>query len=225
MLVCLFAVSAVSAADNITQDVVGVEETTSEVVIVEENNLVINSMDGGNNILSASPNGTFTDLANEITNANGTLYLTKNYVYSSDDLKYANGIIIDKELTINGKGFTINGNNQARTFQIAASDVVLNNITFKNNLIDGKSGGAVLWGGANGVLSDCSFLDCSANFGGAIYWSGVNGVLSDSSFVNCSVSEKSGGAIYWSGVNGVLSDSSFVNCVAGYGGAVYIDSK
>ncbi len=40
--------------------------------------------------------GTFTDLANEIENANDELNLTSDYIYSSDDSGY-NGITINKK--------------------------------------------------------------------------------------------------------------------------------
>ena len=41
ILVSLFAVSAVSAADNATGDAVSVEETTDEIVSVEENQVIL----------------------------------------------------------------------------------------------------------------------------------------------------------------------------------------
>ena len=40
-LVSLLAVSAVSAADNATGDIVGVDETTDEVVSVENNDVIL----------------------------------------------------------------------------------------------------------------------------------------------------------------------------------------
>ena len=225
LLVTLLIVSAVSAADNATEDIVGVEETTDEVVGVENDNQVIDSVDFESNLLSANSDGTFTDLANEINNANGTLYLTKNYVYdSSKDSRY---IRIEKEITINGKGFTINGDNKARAFIISSSNVQLRNIKFSDCYEYNSKFGAIYWYGADGVLSDCSFVNCHCSeSGGAVYWSGNNGKLSDCSFINCyssssglansrACSMKSssyGGAVYWSGVGGNLINSSFNSC-------------
>ena len=243
LLVSLLAVSAVSAADNVTSNIASAYEATDEVVGVDNDNQVIDSFDGRNNILSANPDGTFTDLANEIANATGELKLTKNYVYdSSKDSKYSSGIEIKKELTINGKAFVINGNNQARAFKITVSDVVLNNICFVNCSVSSSSsnhdiysyGGAIYWSGIKGVLNNCSFVNCSSisnsmcnsdmgstsSYGGAVYWYGGDGVLANCSFMNCSASSSSifgrddafGGAVSWSGVNGVLANCSFMNC-------------
>ena len=126
LLVSLLAISAVSAADNVTSDVVGVEETTDEVVSVENDYYVTELVDERIDYLSSNLDSTFSDLASDVANANGELVLTKNYVYdSSKDSNYTNGIIIDKELIINGKGFSINGNDNARAFKITCDNVLL----------------------------------------------------------------------------------------------------
>ena len=226
LLVSLFTISAVSAADNVTSDVVGVEETTvnvvkettDELINVEENNQILESCDGESTNLSANLEGTFTDLANEIANANGELKLTKNYVYdSSKDSNYKNGITINKEITINGRGFVVDGNNNARAFNISCGNVIIRNIEF-TNCHSSNYGGAVYWNGENGNLFDCNFIDCiSSNYGGAVYWNGVNGSLFYCNFIDCYSSGNSrstyhGGAVYWNGVNGSLFNCEFRNC-------------
>ena len=140
--------------------------------------------------------GTFTELANEIANSNGELNLTKDYTYVADDSSYKNGIKIDKTIAINGNGFTISGNNQARIFNVTASNVVLNNICFENAFAS-NDGGAIHWRGENGILANCSFVNSFSssskdNHGGAVYWSGVSGVLANCSFVNSTVISSSG---------------------------------
>ena len=230
-LVSLLAVSAVSATDNVTSDIVSAKETTDEVVSVENDTQVIDSVDFESGLLSANSDGTFTDLANEIANANGELKLTKNYVYdSSKDSNYKNGIVINKEITINGRGFIINGNNAARAFMVSNNNVILRNIEFINCTTSSYSsysgyGGAVYWNGDNGNLFDCSFTNChGTDYAGAVYWNGYNGALSDCRFTNC-YSTTSGGAVYWNGYNGALSDCNFTNCyisaTSSSGGAVY----
>ena len=244
LLVTLLTVSAVSAADNATENIAGVEETTDEVVSVNENQTI-----SEDDVLRDSP-GTFTDLAREIANAKNTLNLNRNYSYDFD-YDYKDGIIIDKSIVINGNGYTINGNNQARAFYITASDVVLNNINFANlrchsgqsSYYDMYDGGAILWEG-EGTISNCNFVNCiSERRGGAISWDSENGTLYGCSFVNCladdmggaidaygtvydcsfvDCSSTDGGAVTGLGPDGVLRDCSFVNCSAdSAGGAVW----
>ena len=226
LLVSLLAVSAVSAAENATEDI-GVEETTNDVSI-DENQVILKE----NNV------GTFTDLTKDIADAKGTLNLNRNYAYTDSDSDYKNGITIDKKITINGNGYAINGNNQVRAFGVDASDVILNNINFVNCSVENspdESGGAIRWNGDNGALSGCSFVNCfiyssssnefSYSRGGAVCWYGDNGSLSDCNFENCysnsiSISSSSyyyssysyGGAVCWKGIGGSLLNCNFVDC-------------
>ena len=219
LIVSLLAVSAVSAADNSTSDVVSVEETTDDVVSVEMDNQVIESVDVGIGNLSASSDGSFSDLASDIANANGELKLTRNYVYDSTaDSNYKNGIEINKELTINGKGFIINGKNTARAFIVSSGNVVLRNIEFTNcssssSSSSSGSGGAVYWAGSDGSLFNCCFEDCY----NSQHNSYSNSFYSDSLFKGTSSkstsnSYSSGGAVYWGGSDGSLFDCDFINC-------------
>ena len=239
-LVFLLCVSATSATENNTDNIVSIRETTDtvinsnveetdEILSIEYNNQTIDSTDSQDDNLNDNSDGTFTDLANIISNSNGELKLTKNYVYdSSKDSKYKNGIKINKQITIDGKGFIINGKNNAHVFNVTASNVILRNIEF-TNCYSSILGGAIYWNGINGNLFDCSFIDCnSSSSGGAIYWNGAKGNLFDCSFTNCYSSSKSyfghtsnnviksssnlGGAIYWNGANGNISNCDFVNC-------------
>lgn len=117
--------------------------------------------------------GTFTDLYNKVKNG-GTVTLDRNYVYTaSTDSAYVSGVTIDKTTTINGNGFTLNGNNVARIFQITASNVVLNNINF----INGKSssnGGAILWTGENAILKNSTFKNNQIIYSDTAYGAAVH---------------------------------------------------
>lgn len=79
-LVSLLAVSAVSAADNATKEIVSVEETTLDVVKETDD---VDSAGDDNQVISAieSNVGTFNDLVNEINvvEEGGILNLTKDY--------------------------------------------------------------------------------------------------------------------------------------------------
>ena len=263
-LVSLLAVSAVSAGENTTDDFVNVEKT-DEVVSILDND--VNNSDSSNEndyVLSVEDQnidevcvteednlsatiGTFTDLANDISNADGELNFTKNYIYSYGDSNYKQGIEINKKIIINGNGFGINGNNQAKAFRVS-SNVILKNIEFTNcysysdtGVVDfsgvgsvvncsfvgnyAKYGGAVYFG-INGSVVNCSFVDNSANDGGAVYFSGVGSVV-NCSFVDNSASSGSGGggAIYICSFDVSVVNCSFVNCNAGkFGGAIYSGS-
>ena len=92
-------------------------------------------------ILGNADGGTFTELQDKINNAEdgSTLTLENNYTY--DNSFKGEYISIAKNITVDGNGYTIDANNASGIFNINATNVVLNNITFVN----GKSmdGGAV----------------------------------------------------------------------------------
>ena len=220
LIVCLSAIAGVCAAD-INETVGANEGQSEEITSIDE--------------LSVSP-GSFTDLAGEIESAGDELNLTGDYIFTGDDSDYKNGISINKRITINGNGFSINGNNAARALYINFTGVTLNNIVFMNCLIndsDNNHGGAVFVNGAGARLDNCSFINCSisttfrdadaAPCGGAVYWNGDQGVMDGCSFENCSGvsladhwseswSTPYGGAVYWNGTGGTLNDCSFRRC-------------
>ena len=98
ILVSLFAVSAVSATDNATSDVVGVEDaaldvskqTTDDVGIEDQNNNIVKRTENqdNNEVGAAEGNGskgnvgTFSNLTAEINNAKHELNLTRNYTFT-----------------------------------------------------------------------------------------------------------------------------------------------
>ena len=208
ILVALLTVSAVSAADNATQNIVGANETTEEVLCVQENS--------DENIMGAS-SGTFTDLANEIAKAGNTLNLNRDYCYNDKtDSKYENGIDIAKGITINGNGHTIDINNKKVALNIKSANVVLNNIKFMNCY--SQDTGAVLADYSSKITNcrviDCSFVNCHCEvFSGAIYWGGPDFILSGCNFIDCSGGTY-GGAVCIANNKGSLIDCSFVNCHA-----------
>ena len=169
-LVSLLAVSSASATDNVTGDIVGVDETVPGIVK--------NTTDDS---VSADESGiaTFDELAKEInaSEKGKVLDLAKDYMYVNGP---TNGIRIDKAITIDGHGATLDGDHLSRIFNVTADNVMLKNIQFINARSDGD-GGAVHWNGKGGVLSNCTFVDCSASNGGAVY-----AYLSSISLIDCS---------------------------------------
>ena len=172
---------------------------------------------------------------------NSTLTLCCDYTFTiGSDENLVDGIIINKQLTINGNGHTINALKKARIFNVTADNVVLNNITFTNatssdyggalyfsslgsvencnftgNTASGN-GGAVYFRGS-GDVSNCNFTDNSANYGGAIFI--YSGNVSNCNFTRNTISNGDGGAVYM--YLGNVTNCNFANNLAfnGEGGA------
>ena len=107
----------------------------------------------------------------------------------------------------------------------------INYCNFTFNLASYK-GGAILWEGINGILSNSLFLDNYVKYsddscGGAVYWSGVKGVIKYCNFTGNTANgiNSCGGAVYWSGIDGICIDSNFVNGNASKGGSIYWDGN
>ena len=194
-LVCLLSVSCISAADNNTDDVV---------------------------VTVASDNGTFTALQQKIANATAgdTIYLENDY-----EQEGSSHITINKDLTIDGKGHTIDGKEKSRIFFInSIVSVTLKNINFINGNDD--YGGAIYnYNGGHLTVINSTFKDTtvSGSFasGGAILSNSGTVTVIGSTFKDTTSSGSSGGgAIASTGVISV-TNSIFINTTShGEGGAI-----
>lgn len=163
MLSILFAMSYVAASDVNDTCMANVEDDVIEQTF--EDSLVAKSQ------------GTFSELQKMIDNASAgdTITLEKNYVYDEGFNK--GGIVIGKDLTINGNGHTINGLSKSRILLVhygilKHNKVVLNNISFKNGNT-GNYGGAIFNFG-DLTVNKCTFKNNYANIAaGAIGSVGV----------------------------------------------------
>ena len=166
---------------------------------------------------------TFTDLQNAIGLVTGTLTLNQNIAMTAKEAaNFTNGITINKDIAIDGKGHTIDAKNLGRIFNIDEGfTVTLTNAT----LINGKAdkGGAIYNDGSL-TLSDVKLSDNAADsYGGAVFNNG-HLVVSDSVFdsndiVNRgSASVDYGGAAIYNWYDGVLtvSGSNFTNNIKNY---------
>ena len=166
---------------------------------------------------------TFTDLQNAIGLVRGTLTLNQNIVMTDDEAaNFKDGVAINKNIRIDGKGHTIDAKNLGRIFSIGEGfTVTLTNAT----LINGKAdkGGAIYNDGSL-TLSDVKLSDNAADsYGGAVFNNGEL-VVSDSVFdsndiVNRgSASVDYGGAAIYNWYDGVLtvSGSNFTNNIKNY---------
>ena len=145
---------------------------------------------------------------------------------------------ITSDITIEGNGYTISGNNRYRIFYNDGGALIINNLTMTKGRVENKAnaddslkanetnpvGGAILnWQGTL-TISDSSFSDNSAEWGGAILNDGELSI-SDSNFSDNSA-KWGGGAIYnWKDGELSISDSSFNHNSTDAGGAINNDGE
>jgi hypothetical protein len=172
--------------------------------------------------------GTLQELIND-TESGTTLNLTRDYTYGIGADTIRDGIVIDKPLTINVNGFTIDSKGQSPIFQILPDNVVINNLTliggshegepydddgnptiYTNNVIEIKNAN-------NTLISNCiitNATDC------AVTSEGGNNTIVD----NCTFTHNSG---TWSGALNLTTPNTLVNNSRFYfnygqdGGAIY----
>ena len=159
----------------------------------------------------------FTDLQNAIGLVTGTLTLNQNVVMTDDEAaNFVNGVIINKNIRIDGKGHTIDAKNLGRIFKINNwCDVTLTNVTLTNG--NATVGGAI-YNFGNLDLVHVNFVNNTAKYGGAIMNYAYGLVLDDSTFTNNTA--KIGGAIYNSADCFVVGNSTFANNTATSNGGV-----
>ena len=240
ILTCLLAVSAVNAADNVTGDVVSVQNQDGNITSEIDNDLTSIIDD---DVLNANPK-TFTDLNNLINgNTKTHIYLNCNYTYNPDTDSDLGSIGINRAVTIHGNGYTIDGANATSIFMVyygvSDSNVVFRNIVFMNGNSPYRGGGAVF----GGSFVNCTFINNYASKnGGAIYSEGKSSNVVNCTFINNyaagdggAISSKDGSANvvnctfisnsaeYWGGAmyEGSAVNCTFINNSADTGGAMY----
>lgn len=203
--------------------------------------------------LKSPENGNFADLEEKIKNsAEPQLNLDNDYTFDSSTDKKT-GIIIEKDLTIDGNNHTINGLEQSKIFQINNANIILQNINFINGYSP-DFGGAINLINSSLKIINCSFLYNSADKnGGAInskkseinisksifkfnqvkgIFSDGGGIFSDNSKIDIydtifnDNSADEGGAIYSINTTLNIFNTNFENNFANwYGGALLSDSE
>lgn len=161
---------------------------------------------------------TFTDLDKDITT--GEFNVTSDYKFSGEsDKNYSEGIKIkDKNLVINGNNRVIDGDNKARIFEIDNSNIVINNLVFKNT-----NDSALFIKNSNVTTNNCIFEDNTASVGGAVYTYNAKYTSKNDSFTNNYA--KDGAALYID-ENSVLNldNGHFKSDKVLYWGLIYIKS-
>ena len=160
LILAILMVSAVSANDTVSQDIISdngdnaletaeneiyTETESAGAFIVSADDTVSQDIisDDGDDALETAENeiytetestGTFTDLNMEISNSTGdVLNITCNYKFNNGTDNPDRGIIIIKEnFVINGNGHTIDADNQSRIFLVSGTNITIKNLTLIN---------------------------------------------------------------------------------------------
>lgn len=219
LVLLFFSISAVNAEtdDNISISTsIGID--TANIDNTQQIDNMINIADKNE--------GTFTDLNDLIKNSAGDIKLNRNYTYDNKiDNAYINGIKINKDIVIDGNGFTINCNKLARIFNMEKTTLTLKNI----NIINGKGsyGGAIYQKYGDLIVINSTFNHNTAEYGGAIFHEyGKLTVINSNFNYNTATGYGSGGAIFSQLDDELLIHSSkFTNNNAAYGGASSINGN
>ena len=198
-LVSLVCISAVSAADEAVSDVIAdtndetvlqesIDDATladspnDELILEEINEPALDSVD------EETTPGTFTDLHSDINgNSDPVVTLTRNYTFTSEDSQYSQGIDINRSVTIDGQGHTINVNEQSRIFNVKANNVIIKNITFANGKVTANGAAINVNAYYDYVnITGCTFINNTAWWGGAVYfdWYESNRFVDNCTFIN-----------------------------------------
>ncbi len=204
---CILTASTVCASQNVTDiDTVGISDESNEISTDEsDDDLSISEEEG----LAENPK-TFTDLNNYINSSSeSNIYLNHDYKYNKEtDSNFANGVVVNRPVNIFGNGHTVDGNGEARIFNLTSENIFLRDINFINAYADD---GAAIIGENYGAIS-CNFTDNVAiRYGGAM----IRGHAEDCIFKYNTA--RSGGAMY----DGSATDCIFISNNARFGGAVY----
>lgn len=232
ILIMFCAISQVSATDAVdnttsTDSVEGIPVEESEIGLDNDVSSDVIANSGDKDVLGNV--ATFTELKNKIDSAGETLNLYEDYGYSSGDGDLRDGIVIDKDLTINGNHHTIYGNS-ARIFIVEEECIVtIGNLTFIGDYIDYENSyinGGAIYNAGSLTVTDSIFMNFTASSnGGAIYnYNKADLSVDYCEFYNNQVIDEddhsgNGGAIASYGYL-YITGSSFENCEADFGGAI-----
>ena len=241
LVICVGAASAASDTnidDNSSQGNVLTSTDDVDVVASADASSIGSSAD--KEIVGTGESKNFTDLNNEINGkTDSVIYLEGNYKFSADDdADYKNGIVITRDVVIDGQGTTvIDGSNLARAFYIAegVSSFTLMNVKVQNTRAD-KGAVVYVYNPMDGLSSkDFNSLTISGEFtnntatsgGGVVYvCSNIKNAIFDGNFTDNAATN--GGVVRFNDVSGsVIFNGNYINNtadgnagVAGFNGAV-----
>lgn len=199
----IISLGCVSANDLNATDTLALENSDQNTLTLDEN--------GEDTIISAQKyTGNFYELYQIIDNANDgdTIYLNKDY-------KGSGVIDIFAEITIDGRGHTIDASGRSEIFNtIFCSSVTLKNIIFKNAYSESAGGALDLTSPAQ--IINCKFINNKADAGGAVY-NTYPTTIQGCTFQDNSA-ESEGGAL--AGDKFTVKNCVFTNNAAPYGNSI-----
>ena len=221
LTIFIFGAASVCASDVNDTVIASEDDSTVELSQADTEGMISSEEDEligqtENEIISEGKSGTFAELQANINAATNGSTLTLNKNYECKDGFDAEGILINKSITIDGNGSKIDAQGKSRIFKITAENVILKNIIFTN----GKTtvhGGAVYFG-MSGVVANCNFVDNTAEQGGAVWL--ISGTVTNCNFSN---SHAFAGAVFFN-YYGEVTNCSFIGNTASNGGAVHFYS-
>ena len=151
-------------------------------------------------------------------NDNSVIELSDDFYFDPEyDSAFVDGIVINRPVTINGNGNTIDARRQARIFYVQSENTVIENLTIQNAKRD--DGGGAIYFDSYGTVTNCNFTNNSARNGGAVYFSN-QGTVSNCNFIN----NKATGYDSWGGAicmySGRVENCYFADNSASKGGAI-----
>ena len=258
LIITIGAISSVSASDmdGFNNDTMKFDDSMD---VSDDSNQISESNVESDEVLAASDEDVLQDNTNGraisqleglIKGASSGGKIDLKFDYYCNSSTSVNGIVIDKPITINGNGHTIDANGYSRIFYIASDGVVINDLTFQHgwyynpNYYFTGHGGAVYIEKGTTTFNNCNFYNNTAEQNGGAICSGAGLVLNKCEFVgnvangvetnvDYTATGKAivfgfGGAIYaFSPIDGNkeirITDSTFSDNAARAAGAIYID--
>lgn len=232
LLLAVLMIGAASAADEITYsaDEILAIDSGDEVELTQDNSAELSSPVEDESSLSLenstsiSPKTVYGNGMSDISaavnsaSAGDTIYLENDI--EQDTNTY---VMLNKAITIDGNGHTIDMKGISYAFRIHNAHVSLMNMIIINGYSTAEAGAIYSTSAGSCTVINCTFINNAATRGGALYlYSDNECSISDSSFINNSASSY-GGAIY------AKSQINIDNCTFSYnngdcGGAVYVNT-
>lgn len=181
-----------------------------------------NENNGVNSDILNDGEKSFTELSSLI---GGSDYISLDHDYKYVQGEDANGIIVNKNLVIEGKGHTIDGNHASRIFIVRKGiTLTLSNLNIINAFCGSESNadytpykGSAIYSEGTLIVSNTNFINNSISNGSYFHFFSQ---YSDDIIDNQS---SNGGAIYSAG-DSMFADCSFIGNVGENGGAVFSTS-
>ena len=226
----------VESYENVATDAIGqwlvevpglaIDNYTIIVNFAGTENFIANSKFITFKVVELNITNTFTELQRLIQANEGTenvLVLPHNFKYNDyvDEDFYAEGVLISKNITIDGNGTTIDADNIYRILNIAdGATVTIKNVTFING--NSSVGAAILTNADSLTIDSCNFINGTATDGGAIYINGTNVMVTGETLFKDNTADM-GGAIFDAiGSNLTVIGAVFDNNTAVSAGAVFV---